>query len=209
MKLKVLTILGLFITTNAFAETVNFDQGNPGSLPHGWFAGVTGTGQPKWAIESDPTAPSKPNVLKQSGEGSFPWCVKKDARLTDGVVEVRFKSISGKEDQAGGLIWRWKDADNFYVARANALENNISLYYTKGGSRKPIKYVDAPVSSNAWHILKVTFSGKHIAVDLDGKTYIDLDDDHISDSGAVGVWTKADSVTVFDDFSYEKQGSNP
>jgi len=209
MKLKILTILGLFMTTNAFAETINFDQEKPGSLPHGWFAGVTGTGQPKWAIETDPTAPSQPNVLKQSGEGSFPWCVKQDASLTDGVVEVKFKSISGKEDQAGGLVWRWKDGDNYYVARANALENNVSLYYTKAGSRKTIKYVDAPVSPNEWHTLKVTFSGKHITVALDGKTYIDLDDNHISGSGAVGVWTKADSVTAFDDFSYEKQGSNP
>ncbi|MCK9394116.1 MAG: hypothetical protein M0Q44_00800 [Methylobacter sp.] len=209
MKLKMLTILGLFITTNVFAETINFDQEHPGSLPKGWLAGVTGTGQPKWAIEADPTAPSQPNVLKQSGEGSFPWCVKKDASLTDGVVEVKFKSISGKEDQAGGIIWRWKDGDNYYVARANALENNVSLYYTKGGSRKTIKYVDAPVSLNEWHTLKVTFSGKHISVTLDEKTYIDLDDKHISGSGAVGVWTKADSVTAFDDFSYEKQGSNP
>lgn len=197
------------MTTNAFAETINFDQEKPGSLPHDWSAGVTGKGQPKWAIEPDPTAPSQPNVLKQSGEGSFPWCVKKDVSLTDGIVEVKFKPISGKEDQAGGLIWRWKDGDNYYVARANALENNVSLYYTKDGSRKTIKYVDAPVSTNEWHTLKVTFSGKHITVALDGKTYIDLNDNHISGSGAVGVWTKADSVTAFDDFSYEKQGGNP
>lgn len=204
MKLKTLTILGLFMTTTAFAETINFDKEKPGSLPHGWVAGITGKGQPRWAIESDPTAPSKPNILKQSGEGSFPWCVKKDVSLTDGFVEVKFKSISGKEDQAGGLIWRWKDGDNYYVARANALENNVSLYHTEGGNRKTIKYIDAPVSLNEWHTLKVTFSGKRITVALDGKTYIDLDDDHISGAGAVGVWTKADSVTAFDDFSYVK-----
>lgn len=209
MKLKILTILGLLITTNAFAETINFDTENPGLLPNGWIAGVTGKGQPKWAIESDATAPSQPNVLKQSGEGSFPWCVKKDVSLNDGVVEVKFKSISGKEDQAGGLIWRWKDGDNYYVARANALENNVSLYHTEGGHRKTIQYTDAPVSANEWHTLKVAFSGKHITVALDGKTYIDLDDDHISGSGAIGVWTKADSVTSFDDFSYENQGSKP
>ncbi|HEY3327434.1 MAG TPA: family 16 glycoside hydrolase [Novimethylophilus sp.] len=118
--------------------------------------------------------------------------MKKDVSLADGTVEVKFKSISGQEDQAGGLVWRWKDGNNYYVARANALENNISLYHTEDGSRKTIKYVDAPVSPNAWHTLKVTFSGKHITVALDGKTYIDLDDDHISGSGAVGVWTKAD-----------------
>ncbi len=211
MKLTILMILGLLMTTNAFSETINFDQEKPGSLLHDWSAGVTGKGQAKWAIETDQTAPSQPNVLKQSGEGRFPWCVKKDVSLSDGIVEVKFKPISGQEDQAGGLIWRWKDGDNYYVARANALENNVSLYYTKGGSRKTIKYVDAPVSLNEWHTLKVTFSGKHITVALDEKNYIDLDDKHISGSGAVGVWTKADSVTAFDDFSYQQQqqGSHP
>jgi len=99
-------------------------------------------------------------------------------------------------------VWRWKDGDNYYVARANALENNVSLYYTQGGRRDTIKYVDAPVAKNQWHTLKVEFSGKHIRVALDGKLYIDQQDEHISDAGAVGLWTKADSVTAFDDFSY-------
>lgn len=195
-------LIGVSITTSAFAETVNFDRVKPGLLPQGWISGVTGKGSPKWAILSDATAPSKPNILKQSGEGAFPWCVKKDVSLTDGFVEVKFKSLSGNEDQAGGLVWRWKDGDNYYVARANALENNVSLYHTEHGSRKTIKYVDAPVAANQWHTLRVNFSGKHIAVSLDGKTYIELNDEHISGPGAVGVWTKADSVTAFDDFNY-------
>lgn len=205
MNLLTLTILGLLMTTSAFAETTNFDKEVPGSLPQGWTAGVTGQGHPQWAVESDPTAPSKPNVLKQSGEGTFPWCVKKDVSVTDGFVEVKFKPISGKEDQAGGLIWRWKDGDNYYIARANALENNVSLYHTEGGSRRTIKYIDAPVSPNQWHTLRVEFSGAQIKVFLDGKSYIDLSDSHILGPGAVGVWTKADSVTAFDDFSYGKQ----
>lgn len=202
MKFITTFVLGVLMTASSFAETVNFDKVKSGALPPGWIAGVTGKGTQKWAVEPDATAPSKPNVLKQSGEGSFPWCVKKDVNLTDGFVEVKFKPISGKEDQAGGVVWRWKDGDNYYVARANALENNVSLYHTEGGSRKTIKYVDAPVSPNEWHTLKVTFSGKRIAVVLDGKTYIEQDDEHISGSGAVGVWTKADSVTSFDDFNY-------
>ncbi|MBI2605088.1 MAG: hypothetical protein HYW49_03300 [Deltaproteobacteria bacterium] len=205
MKRTLLMILGLSMTTSAFAETINFDKEKPGSVPRGWTAGVTGKGQPRWAVEADPTAPSKPNVLKQSGEGTFPWCVKKDVSLADGFVEVKFKPLSGNEDQAGGVVWRWKDSDNYYVARANALENNVSLYHTERGSRKTLKYVDAPVSLNAWHTLRVEFSDKHIAVTLDGKKYIDLDDSHISGPGAVGIWTKADSVTSFDDFSFGKK----
>jgi hypothetical protein len=115
---------------------------------------------------------------------------------------VRFKPISGREDQAGGLMWRWKDGDHYYVARANALENNVSLYYTEKGSRHTLKYIDAPVPGNVWHRLRVEFDGTKIKVILDGKAYIELDDTHIKGSGAVGVWTKADSVTAFDDFSY-------
>ncbi|MGH8621122.1 MAG: hypothetical protein ACRET3_03195, partial [Burkholderiales bacterium] len=94
------------------------------------------------------------------------------------------------------------DRDNYYVARANALENNVSLYYTEKGRRITIRYVDAPVAANAWHTLRVEFSGKRVRVELDGKPYIELADGHIAETGAVGVWTKADSVTAFDDFHY-------
>ena len=188
--------------TTSHAETFPFDSDAPGALPKGWRQGVTGRGSPRWTVEPDASAPSRPNVLKQSGSGTFPWCVKQDALFADGYVEVKFKPISGREDQAGGVVWRWKDGDNYYVARANALEDNVSLYYTQNGSRKTIKYVDAPVARNTWHTLRVEFSGKRIRVILDGKPYIELEDDHIAGAGAVGVWTKADSVTIFDDFSY-------
>lgn len=185
------------------ARTVDFDDDQPGGLPAGWVAGVTGKGSPKWVVELDPTAPSAPNVLKQSGSGTFPWCVKVDTSIENGSVEVKFKPISGREDAAGGLIWRWKDGDTYYVARANALEDNVSLYYTTAGRRNTIKYVDAPVAKNQWHTLRVQFSGQRISVALDGKRYIEIDDSHIPGSGAVGLWTKADSVTAFDDFTYE------
>jgi hypothetical protein len=186
----------------ALAQVVDFDAEAVGTLPAGWTCGVTGRGSPRWIVAVDPDAPTQPNVLLQSGSGTFPWCVKRDTVLADGFVEVRFKPISGREDQAGGLVWRWQDGDHYYVARANALENNISLYYTEKGSRKTIKYVDAPVSAGIWHRLKVEFAGAHIAVSLDGKRYIEVDDRHIAAAGAVGVWTKADSVTAFDDFAY-------
>ena len=140
-------------------------------------------------------------MLKQSGIAPYPWCVKPDVQLADGFVEVRFKSLGGKQDQAGGVMWRWQDGDNYYVARANALENNLSFYYTKNGTRSTIKYVDAPVAPNTWHLLRVDFAGKRIQVWLDGKRYIELDDTEISAPGSVGVWTKADSVTAFTDFA--------
>jgi len=188
--------------TTTHAETFSFDRDATGALPAGWRSGVTGRGFPKWTVETDPTAPSKPNVLKQSGSGFFPWCVRPDVSVADGYVEVKFKPLTGSEDQAGGVVWRWKDGDNYYVARANALENNVSLYYTTKGRRNTLKYVDAPVPGNAWHTLRVEFAGKRIRVIFDGKPAIEMDDDRISGPGAVGVWTKADSVTLFDDFGY-------
>ena len=186
----------------AAPQRYTFDQDPVGEAPAGWTCGMTGSGTPRWTVEADVTAPTPRRVLRQSGRATFPWCVRRDASLADGFVEVRFKPISGKEDQAGGVVWRWKDGDNYYVARANAMEDNVSLYHTTGGARKTIKYVDAPVPANRWHVLRVTFKGQRIAVALDGKTYIELDDAHITGAGAVGVWTKADSVTAFDDFSF-------
>jgi hypothetical protein len=202
MKLVAAAIAMTLLTGTAMAETINFDNDKTGGLPAGWKCGVTGRGSPRWVVEADATAPSKPNVLKQTGRGTFPWCVKDGVSMKDGFVEVKFKPIAGGEDQAGGVMWRWKDGDNYYIARANALENNVSLYYTEGGNRKTIKYVDAPVPGNVWHTLRVNFAGEKIEVLLDGKQYIAVDDKHIAGAGAIGVWTKADSVTAFDDFSY-------
>ena len=184
------------------AGFVNFDSVTPGELPPGWISGVTGKGTPRWAVAADASAPSAPNVLRQSGSGAFPWCVDKQSLLPDGFVEVKMKPVSGREDQAGGVVWRWKDGDNYYVARANALEGNVSLYHTTAGRRVTIKYVDAPVALNQWHTLRVEFSGRLIRVVFDGVTRIELDDAHIAGPGAVGVWTKADSVTLFDDFRF-------
>ena len=194
--------LSLIATGDAMAETVNFDSFSPGALPAEWVCGVTGSGGSRWTVEPAADAPSKPNVVKQSGVGDFPWCALKTAALSNGYVEVKFKALSGRSDQAGGVMWRWKDGNNYYIARANALENNVSLYYTANGRRNTIKYVDAPVPRNTWHTLRVEFSGTSIKVTLNGKTYIDVQDKRISGAGAVGMWTKADSVTVFDDFSF-------
>src|SRR5450755_1436011 len=190
------------LSVSTMAESISFDADVVGQPPAGWTCGATGRGSPKWTVEADPSAPNKGKVLRQSGTATFPWCVKSDAKLTDGFVEVKMKPLAGKEDQAGGVVWRWKDGDNYYVARANALEDNVSLYYTENGSRKTIKYVDAPVARDAWHTLRVEFSGHRIKVILDGVARIEVDDAHIAGTGAVGVWTKADSVTLFDDFSY-------
>lgn len=202
MKRIVLAAVAISGAAIASPGSGHFDADVVGKGPAGWTCGATGTGTPRWTVEADSTAPTRPNVLKQSGAATFPWCVKDDTQASDGTVEVKFKSLAGREDQAGGMVWRWTDGDNYYVARANALENNVSLYYTRDGARKTIQYKAAPVAPNVWHTLRVTFKGTAFQVALTGKVYIDAHAPHISGAGKIGVWTKADSVTVFDDFTY-------
>lgn len=189
-------------TALAAAETVNFDDMKTEAAPPGWTATQTGKGSGKWSVEKDESAPSKPNVLKQSGEATFPVCLKDDTNLKDGFVEVRFKPISGKEDQAGGVIWRAKDPNNYYIARANALENNVTIYHTINGKRTEKKRTKTTVATNQWHTFRVDFQGNHFTVKFDGQKAIEWDDDTFREAGKVGVWTKADSVTLFDDFTY-------
>ena len=202
--MKTLMLCGglLLALSTALAETTTFDKDAVGESPAGWRCGATGKGSAHWNVAADSLAPSQPHVLSQTGVATFPWCVRDDINVAEGTVEVKFKPVSGKEDQAGGVVWRWKDGENYYVARANALENNVALYYTENGSRKTIKYVDAPVAPKAWHALRVRFKGDLIQVELDGKTYIETSDRHIAGGGKAGVWTKADSATLFDDFSF-------
>lgn len=203
MKNFVMVLLSIGIGGGmALADTVNFDTFKIGEPPPGWNATKTGTGQAKWTVEKDDTAPSKPNVLKQSGQATYPVCIKDDTNLKDGFVEVKFKPISGKEDKAGGLIWRAKDSNNYYVARANALEDNVTIYDTVNGRRTERKRMGVKVAPNQWHTLRIDFQGSHFTVTLDGKKALEWDDQTFKDSGKVGVWTKADSVTLFDDFSY-------
>jgi hypothetical protein len=192
------------------AETLNFDDAPAGTSPQGWILTMTGRGEPKWTVEPEPTAPSKPNVLKQSGTATFPVALKRDTDIRDGFVEVKFKAITGSEDRAAGVIWRAKDADNYYVVRANALEDNVVLYKTIKGVRMSLNIVgrkggygvNAPVASGQWHVLRCDFAGTRFRVTYDGRQLFDVEDATIAQSGMIGLWTKADSVTLFDDLTY-------
>jgi hypothetical protein len=199
---RAIGVLAGAMTMAAAADSVNFDDAPAGQPPTGWTATKTGSGNAKWTIEKDDTAPSKPNVLKQTGVATYPVCFKDDTNIKDGFVEVKFKPISGREDQAGGVVWRLKDANNYYIARANALEDNVAIYHTINGRRTEKKRTNMKVASNQWHTLRADFQGSHFTVTFDGTTAIEWDDTTFKDAGQVGVWTKADSVTLFDDFSY-------
>jgi hypothetical protein len=202
MTMKLFLFLTTTLALSARADSVTFDSADAGKSPPGWTATKTGKGEPKWTVERDDSAPTKPNVLKQSGEAAYPVAFKDDTSLKDGMVEVKFKPVAGQEDQAAGVVWRVKDADNYYIARANALEDNVRIYHFVNGKRTQFKGANLKVSSGQWHTLRVESSGSTFKVFFDGKHLFDAENETFKDAGKVGVWTKADSVTLFDDFSY-------
>src|SRR5262245_36254429 len=207
----VLTIL--LLAEPVMAETLSFDADSVGRAPAGWTVAKTGTGSPKWTVESDPSAPSKTNVLRQSGRATYPLLLKTGSSVRDGFVEVRFKAIAGSEDRAAGIVWRAKDADNYYVVRANALEDNVVLYKTVDGRRSSLDIVgrqggygvNVPVAAGQWHTLRIEFVGQRFTVTFNGRRLFDVEDATFADAGMVGLWTKADSVTAFAGFSFEER----
>ncbi|TYL90237.1 hypothetical protein FXB40_32835 [Bradyrhizobium rifense] len=184
----------LLVEGNAMADTVNFDNAATGAAPEGWTLTMTGRGQPKWTVEVESTAPSKPNVLKQSGQATFPVALRNGTSILDGFVEVKFKAIAGSEDRAAGIVWRAKDADNYYV---KGVRSALDIVGRKGGYG-----VKVSVPSGQWHSLRCEFAGKLFKVTYDGRPMFEVADESIRDAGMIGLWTKADSVTVFDDLTY-------
>ena len=211
IKRSVLMGIVLFGATVAgHAEPATFDNDSPGAPPNGWIITMTGKGQPKWTVERDESGPSNGQVLKQSGRATYPLALKQGTSVKDGFVEARFKPIDGSEDRAGGLVWRARDANNYYVVRANALEDNVVLYKTVDGKRSSLDIVGQkggygvkiPVRPNQWHVLRVEFAGSRFKVVFNGKELFEVDDVTFGEPGLVGLWTKADSVTSFADFAY-------
>ncbi|MGY4432874.1 hypothetical protein ACVWWO_005351 [Bradyrhizobium sp. F1.13.1] len=191
-------------------QAISFESTQTGVGPEGWTSTLTGSGAPKWTVESDETAPSKSNVLKQSGRPTYPLLLKNDSRIKDGFVEIKFKAVAGSQDRAAGIVWRAKDANNYYVTRANALEDNVVLYKTVDGVRSPLDIVgrkggygiDIKVPADTWHSLRVDFSGSRFRVSFNGKQVFEVEDSSFGDAGKVGLWTKADSVTLFDQVTF-------
>jgi len=178
---------------NASAKTWNFDGDAPGSPPSGSEV-FTGT----WVVRAEADAPSKPHALCQDGNAEFPAIALGREVYADVTVSMRFKPISGKIDQAGGVIARVQDKDNYYILRANALEANVNLYKYAGGRRSGIKDGPTKVASGQWQELRLELSGDTLRGSLNGQLVVEAKDATYK-AGRIGVWTKADSVTCFDD----------
>jgi hypothetical protein len=187
---------------------VGFDKDKIDAAPPGFAFGRTGGGaEGRWVVHADPTAPSPPNVLAQldadSTDVRFPVAVLSEPRLRDVRVRVRCKLVSGKVDQACGLVARYGDANNYYVTRANALENNVRVYFVKDGKRKELASWSGAVKAGAWHDYAFEVRGDRLQVQWAGQQVLDHRDGTFTEAGLVGVWTKADSVSYFDDLSVE------
>lgn len=181
----------------------NFQADKLEEAPAGFSFGKTGHGRPgTWVIRVDASSPAGDHVLAQvdadDTDYRFPVAVADAPVLKDLRVEVRCKQVSGRTDQACGLVFRYRDENNYYVARANALEDNVRLYHVVNGKRRQFAGWDGKVASQSWHVLAVEARGDRFQVFFGGKPVIDARDDTFKDAGKVGVWTKADSVTHFD-----------
>ena len=187
--------------------TIDFASSEVGKLPPDFATELTGGGGPiSWVVREDATAPSGKKVLVQESEDDtsyrFPLCIYQKTVARDVAVEVKYKAISGKVDQAGGIILRY-NPENYYIARANALEANIDLFKTEKGKRSKIEEAPVKVTGGEWHTLRFEAKGSHLKVAFDGKTVIEKDDATFSEPGKVGLWTKADSVSAFADLKIE------
>jgi hypothetical protein len=188
------------------AITLDFDATAVGELPAGFSTAVTGGGRPAaWRVVEDASAPSGGKVLAQTStdktSSRFPLCIYEGLTAADVEVSVRFKPVSGTVDQAAGLVARYRDKDNYYIVRANALEHNVRLYKVERGKRQQFAGVDVKVLAKEWQTLAWEVKGTHFRVFLNDSLLFEADDRTFSDAGKVGLWTKADSVTYFDDLT--------
>lgn len=196
----------------AQSTTIDFNNDKVGQSPTGFLTALTGRGRPGvWVIAKDDASPDRGNVLAQTDadptDYRFPVCVYDGLTAKDIDVSVSFKPVSGRVDQGAGIVWRYRDKDNYYIVRANALEGNVVLYKVLKGKRTDLPLKGAgrtygmkeKVPSNQWSTLRVTAKGNLFQVYHDGKKLYEVEDDTFKDAGKVGVWTKADSVIYFDD----------
>jgi Galactocerebrosidase, C-terminal lectin domain len=188
---------------------VDFENMAAGAAPDGFTTGLTGEGKPvQWIVVEDDSAPSGARALAEtSGDATsyrFPLAIYDGLVAKDVYVSVRFKPISGEVDQAAGLVVRVLDTDNYYIARANALEDNVRLYKVVDGDRKQFAGADTAVEQGQWQTLGLSAEGNRFEVSLNGDVLFSATDDTFSEEGRVGLWTKADSLTHFDDLAIRR-----
>jgi hypothetical protein len=208
--LAVLLALPLATACRAQAEAPravkwSFEDAKVGKLPKAWKSDKTGKGQGSvWKVIDDKSSPTGSHVLAQTSSAGpnrlFNLCVLGKPKYKDLDLRVSFKAAGGKIDQGGGPVWRHQDADNYYIARMNPLEDNYRVYKVVEGRRRQLASADVKAAAGKWHTLRIVQQGSHIQCSLNGKLLLDVKDETFKESGKVGLWTKADAVTSFDAF---------
>ena len=221
MTVRVLAFIGLLcvgaVPSSWAAEKASpiiwdFEQDREGNPPAGFSFGRTGEGRPgRWVVALDQSTSSGAHVLAQTDtdptDYRFPVAVADAPMLKDLRLSVRCKPISGQVDQAAGLVFRYQDENNYYLIRANALEGNVRLYKVANGRRQQLADWNGPVTADVWHEIRVEARADYLEVFWEGQKVISTDDKTFPKAGRMGVWTKADSMTAFDDLNVEPLGS--
>ena len=194
--------------STASSASLNFDTVPVGKLPAGWKVEATNQKGPlaTWQVIKDTTAPSGDRVLALTSPnhtfgGTFNLYWTGRVSFLDGEIQVRFKAVTGKGDQGGGIMWRVQDKDNYYIARFNPLEDNFRLYSVHHGHRKMLADAKIALPAGKWHNMKIVQRGNRFEGYLNGKKLLEGTDNLFTKAGGVGLWTKADAVTSFDEFS--------
>lgn len=182
---------------------IDFENETVGKLPSGFVADATNKAKSiKWNIVND----NGNNVVAQQSINSgscYNLLVLDKISYQDFTASVRIKAISGEEDQGGGLVWRYIDKNNYYMARYNPLESNLRFYRVVNGNRKELKSVDSDIKQGEWFTMSIIMKGNKVSCSLHGKTMIESTDDTFKSAGLIGFWTKADAVTYFDDLKIQ------
>lgn len=208
--LAVVALVVLSVSVQAGERQVwTFEDMPEGGLPKTWSAMKTGEGPgSEWKVVADKTAPKGPKTLAQvSSEGPRPLfnlCIAKADLYQKVDISVSFKAMKGKIDQGGGPVWRFRDSDNYYVARMNPLEDNYRVYKVEKGKRTQLGTADVKIPAGEWHRIRVVHIGSRIKCYLDDKEYLDVTDETFAEAGQIGLWTKADAVTCFDGLRVEE-----
>jgi hypothetical protein len=208
--MKFLTMLVAMAAALVLAEgkrsVIDFEKAEVGKLPAGFTSARTGPGgEGKWVVREEKGAPSGTKVLAQTDpedvRDRYPLCIHDDLTAKDLTVSVAFKAVSGETDQAAGIVARYGDKDNYYIARANSLENNVRLYKVEKGKRIQFGGKNIEVPAAKWHTLELKVVGGQFTVSMNGEVMFTAEDGTFSEAGKVGLWTKADSVMLFDDLT--------
>lgn len=205
--MKTLLMLAMLAALVQGKQTVlDFEKGAVGKMPAGFVSGLTGPGKEGvWVVKEEKGAPSGNKVLAQTDpedvRDRYPLCIYDGMTGKDVTVTVAFKAVSGETDQAAGVVARFKDKDNYYIARANALEGNVRLYKVEKGKRVQFGGKNIEVPAGKWQTLSLSIIGEKFVVSMNGTELFSAEDKTFGEAGKVGLWTKADSVTLFDDLT--------